>query len=169
MLDGRGTAIVTSGMLAAVMLAFRCPEWLHADSWRVALVHHFFHANVFHLAVNCLSLWLMLRVPSVRIGWRDILAAYACATASWFFATRDVIGASNFIFALAGLRTPSFRSGWWRRSSVRTFLAVTVFMAVFPQVSALTHIVSFGLGCVFSAVFRTFNRISHDLARISSH
>lgn len=169
MLDGRDTAIVISGMLAAIMLVFRCPEWLHADSWHVALVHHLFHANVFHLAVNCLSLWLMLRVPSVRIGWRDILAAYVCATASWFLATRDVVGASNFIFALAGLRTPSFRSEWWRRSSVRTFLIVTVLMAAFPQVSAVTHIVSFTLGCLVSAVSRTINMTSHDLDRISAH
>lgn len=169
MLNGRSAAIATSGILTAVMLVFRCPEWLHADSWHVAFVHHFFHANLFHLAANCLSLWLMLRLPSARLDIRQIVTAYICASVSWYFATRDVVGASNFIFAFAGLRTPSFRSKWWRLQSVRTFLVVTVLMAVFPQVSAVTHVISFGLGCMCSAVTRTLKETDHDLVRISSH
>lgn len=167
MLNGKDTAIVMSGMLLAVMIAFQCPEWLHAGSWHVAVLHHLFHANVFHLAVNCLSLWLLFRKTVLRPS--VLVTAYLCASASWFASSVDVVGASNFIYAFVGLRTPSFRSGWWKLPSVRMFLAITLLMAVFPQVSAVTHVVSFMLGCLCSAVSRIIKRISDDLDRISSH
>lgn len=154
-------------MLTVFLLLFRCPEWLHSHWWGISLIHHFFHANIFHLAVNCLSLWLMFRNPASVLRWRTVVMAYALATVSWFVSSADVVGASNFIFALIGLRTPSFRHAWWKQPSVRLFLAVTVAMAFIPQISALTHIVSFSLGCAVASVSRLINRTSNDLRRAS--
>lgn len=165
MRTGRDFVIVTAGVLFVIMMLFGCPTWLHVDAWYVAFAHHFFHVNVFHLALNCFSLWTLRN----RVTLPHCVVAYLLATASWFFSSVDVAGASNFIFALIGLRTPSFRSVWWRQCSVGIFLVTMVLMAAFPQVSAVTHIVSFVLGCVGAAVSRLFSRITDDIRRASYH
>lgn len=165
MRTGRDFVIVAAGALLVILLLFGCPTWLHRDMWYVAFAHHFFHANVFHLAVNCFSLWTLRN----RVNLPQVVAAYLLATASWFFSSADAVGASNFIFALIGLRTPSFRSIWWRQTSVLVFLVTMVLMAAFPQVSALTHIVSFALGCAGAALSRVFSRITDDIRRASYH
>ena len=165
MRTGSDFVIVTAGALLAILLLFGCPLWLHSDVWYVAFAHHFFHVNVFHLAVNCLSLWTLRN----RVTLPQCVAAYLFATASWFFSSADVAGASNFIFALIGLRTPSFRSIWWRQSSVLVFLVTMALMAAFPQVSAVTHMVSFVFGCIGAAFSRLFIRIADDVRRASYH
>lgn len=169
MRTGRDKAIIIIGILTVFMLLFRCPEWLHHDWWGISLAHHFFHANIFHLAVNCMSLWLMFRNPSIVLKWKTIAAAYVLATMSWFASSADVVGASNFIFALIGLRTPSFSHFWWKQPSVRFFLIATIAMAILPQVSAITHIVSFCLGCALASALRLINRISNDVRRVSNN
>lgn len=169
MRTGRDKAITIAGILTVFMLLFQCPEWLHSDVWYIAAVHHFYHANIFHLAVNCLSLWLMFRNPSSVLRWSTVAAAYVLASLSWFASSADVIGASNFIFAIVGLRTPAFSHSWWRQPSVLFFLIVTVAMAVLPQVAAITHIVSFSSGCLVASVSRFIKRISHDLHRVSNN
>ena len=169
MRTGRDKVIIIIGILTVSMLLFRCPEWLHSDRWYLAVAHHFFHANIFHLAANCLSLWLMFRNPSSVLSWSRVVTAFVLASLSWFASSADVIGASNFIFALAGLRTPSFSHAWWRQPSVRFFLIVTTAMAVLPQVSAITHISSFVLGCAVASASRFINTTSHDLYRVSDN
>lgn len=165
MRTGRDYIILTAGVLLVILLLSGCPAWLHRDAWYVAFAHHFFHVNVFHLAVNCFSLWTLRN----RISLPQVVAAYLLATASWFLSSADVVGASNFIFALIGLRTPSFRSVWWKQTSVLVFLVTTVLMAALPQVSAVTHIVSFALGCVGAALSRVFSSIADDVRRASYH
>lgn len=167
MRTGRDKAIIIIGILTVFLLLFHTPQWLHSHWWGIALVHHYFHANIFHLAVNCLSLWLMFRNSSSVLRWSTIATAYVLATISWFASSADVIGASNFIFALVGLRTPAFSHSWWKQPSVRFFLIVTVAMAAFPQVSAVTHLVSFSLGCLAASASRLIQRTSHDLNRVS--
>lgn len=165
MRTGSDVAIVTIGLFVAVMLLSGCPQWLHADHWCICLVYHFFHANIFHLAVNGLSLWLMLR--NRPIASVQLLSAFVIGSLSWFFATADVVGASNIIFALIGLRTPSFRSAWWRQPSVIIFFVITILMSCLPQVSAVTHLVSFVLGCAGAFVSRILNGIGNDIRRAS--
>ena len=168
MRTGRDISIIAIGILLATMLLFGCPQWLHSDAWHVAFLHHFFHVNIFHLAVNSLSLWMMWRrAPS--IDWHLVFTAFILASLSWFASSADVAGASNFIFAALGLRTPELTSRWWRQASVITFLAVTILMAALPQVSAVTHIVSFVSGCICAAVFRTLKQIGDDVRRAAYH
>lgn len=147
-----------------MQMLFGCPVFLHSDCGYIALVHHFFHANIFHLAVNCLSLWTLFR-PGRRYGISQIVFAYLIGSASWFFTSADVVGFSNVLFALIGLRTPSLKDAWWRRSSVVVFLAVTALMAFLPQVSVVTHIVSFVFGCIVAGILRVIQRIRNDFRR----
>ena len=148
------------------MLLFGCPAFLHYDDAYISLTHHFFHANIFHLAVNCFSVWNLFR-KGVRYSAVPLVIAFVIASASWFCTTADAVGFSNIIFAIVGLRTPSLKSDWWRHPSVITFLAINMIMLILPQVSAVTHLVSFTLGCLVAGLTRIINTISSDYRRAS--
>lgn len=163
-MEGTDIKIIIIGTLAAAQIIFGCPAFLHDDSACISLVHHFFHANIFHLAVNCLSIWTLFR-RGVRYDIWPLAAAYIIGTASWFCTSVDVVGFSNIIFALIGLRTPSIKSAWWKQSSVIAFLAITALMALLPQVSAVTHIVSFIFGCLASGAYRIICSLNRDYSR----
>ena len=147
-----------------IMLLFGCPVFLHHDDAYISLVHHFFHANIFHLAVNCFSVWLLFR-KGVRYSVSPIVFAYLIGSLSWFCTSADAVGFSNIIFALLGQRTPSFKHTWWRQPQVIIFIVVTALMALLPQVSTITHIVSFILGALVSGARRIVYRINRDYSR----
>ena len=165
-MEGSNIRIVLIGILTTTMLLFGCPAWLHQDHAYISLAHHFFHANIFHLAVNSFSIWNLFR-QGVRYNLTPLVIAYVIATASWFCTSADAIGFSNIIFALVGLRTPSFKSSWWKGSTVITFLTINALMLLLPQVSAITHLISFALGCMAAGAQRIINNISRDYRRAS--
>ena len=163
-MKGSNIRIVIVGILIFMQMLFGCPTFLHYDSGYISLVHHFFHANIFHLAVNCLSVWSLFR-KGCTYNWAPLVWAYIIASASWFCTSKDVVGFSNILFALIGLRTPALQNSWWKQPSVILFLAITAFMALLPQVSAITHIASFILGCIVAGAIRIVNSISSDFRR----
>lgn len=156
----RGIRIIIIGVLYIIFMLWGCPAWLHHNEWYVAFLHHFFHANLFHLAVNCYSLWHLYRA---RHGVSKMPIAYLCATASWFFASADPVGASNFIFAFIGLCSPPLNHMWWRKRPTIIFLILNIAMLLLPQVSAITHIVSFALGCICACIGRRIKSLSRDI------
>jgi membrane associated rhomboid family serine protease len=161
---GERIRLVIVGLLGIVMLAWGCPEFLHGDQWYISLAHHFFHVNVLHIAINCISIWALFRKGYVYQP-ASIIVPFLCATASWFVSPVDPAGASNFIYAVIGCRTPPLKSRWWRSQPVVIFLIVTCVMLLFPQVSAVTHIVSFVLGVMCAHIFRYTNRKKHGKGR----
>ena len=165
-MEGSNLKIVLIGILVTMMLLFGCPTFLHYDDAYISLVHHFYHANIFHLAVNCLSLWALFR-KGVRYSVMHLTIAYIIGTLSWFCTSADAVGFSNIIFAIVGMRTPSLKSDWWRRSNTIYFLLINLVMLILPQVSAITHIVSFSLGCFVAGAIRIFNRLNRDYRRAS--
>lgn len=163
-MEGSNLRIVIVGILLTMQLLFGCPTFLHYDSGYISLVHHFFHANIFHLAVNCLSVWSLFR-KGYTYSLTLLIWAYIIASISWFCTSADVVGFSNIIFALIGIRTPSLKSRYWRDPAVIAFFAITILMALLPQVSAVTHVVSFVLGCMVAGAIRIVNSISSDFRR----
>lgn len=149
-------------LLAAVHFILGLPE---AEGFALGAVHHFFHGNMLHLAVNCLSVWFVFRRWSVR----EMVAAYVIATAAFFCSPAASIGFSNIIFATIGLRTPPFSSSWWRHPNTMTFFAVTLVMFLLPNVSALTHVVSLGLGVVVAMAGRTIRQTVNDSRRYTEN
>lgn len=163
-MEGQNFKIVTIGILVTAFLLFGCPEFLHRDEAYISLLHHFFHANIFHLAVNCLSIWTLFR-KGARYRVLPVILAFVIATASWFFTSSDVAGVSNWIFALIGLRTPSLGHSWWRHTNTITFLVITALMSLLPNVSATTHIISFVFGCITAGVIRLTDSVCRDYSR----
>lgn len=165
-MEGNNVRIILTGILVTATLLFGCPEYLHQRDIWVALTYHFFHANLFHLATNVLAIWMVFR-RGVRYRKTPLLLAYACAVVSWCLTSHPVVGISNIMFAYLGLKTPSFRDPWWRQSTAITFIAVTVGMAFLPNVSAVTHLGAFALGCLSAFIIRILKKIHSDYSRAS--
>ena len=159
---GENIRIVAIGILVTAMLLWGCPMWLHRDAWYISLAHHFFHVNLFHLAVNCFSMWTLFRKGMRYSAWA-LAVPFFCATLSWFASPLDPVGASNFLFAVIGCRTPRLRSRWWRQSSTIVFFLGMLVMAFVPGISFITHLVSFILGCLFAILFRYIAKVNRDV------
>lgn len=142
--------------------AFGNPDWLFSVSLLEQMAyHHFFHGNIFHFAANLLAGYYVFRRWKV---WH-LFFAYIIASLSFLCSPIPAIGFSNIIYAMIGLKSPHFKHAWWKHPGTIVFLVVTLIMAVIPNVSSVTHIVSFSSGVVLSAISRWVQQIKNDSAR----
>lgn len=157
--------IVLILIFIATQVAFGAPSFLLRPEhyWLRAFAYSFFHANWWHLSLNSIAAWSIF-VPS-RKWLKMLLAAYLIAVLVYPLSFRPVIGFSNVLYAVIGLRTPPLSSKWWRQYPVLLFFAVTLAMAFIPCFSATTHIAAFLLGTIGAASKRTFNKITGDFRR----
>lgn len=152
-------------LIAILVIVFALtgrPEFFDASIpyWTRAFTYHFLHANIFHLAVNCLSLWFIYQ-KTTKENVRNFLTAFAIATLMYCTAFKPVIGISNVLFASIGLRTPAFNHPWWRKTEVLVFFAVTFLMLLVPQFSAFTHITSLACGILVAEGKRGVKEMLH--------
>ena len=145
-------------ILVALYTILGIPDWVRDGSYLLrASTYSFFHASVWHLAVNSLAIWGIFRKDNLCKACRDLAISYIIAIIVFPFSVRPVIGFSNILYAVIGLRTPPLTSKWWRSSQVIVFLIVTVALVFIPRFSATTHIAAFllGIGCAY---VRRFNQ-----------
>lgn len=155
-------------VLSIVFIFLERPEYLYGKSFLTSVTYHFFHANIFHLAANCLSVWYLFKKTITRNAKTmiaEILIAYIIATFSYMVAFRPIIGVSNMLFAIIGMRTPAWSSSWWRAKETKLFFGITLFMLLFPQVSAITHITAFIIGVIVSMTKRKIKSLENDYRR----
>lgn len=118
------------------------------------LEYHFYHANIFHLAVNCIAVYSIFNPKWGTHNGRDLLAAFIIASAVYPLTFHPVIGFSNILYATIGMRTPPLNSKWWRTPQTLTFLIVTILMVFIPQFSATTHIFAMTAGVLLAHLRR---------------
>lgn len=140
------------------------PGCLLTMAFPAHVAHHFFHANVFHFAVNALAAWSVLD-PRARTEIWMLPVAFAIGSFSYCFAIKPVVGFSNILFALAGMRTPSFKSAWWKSSNAVVFFASMLVMVFLPMFSATTHLVSYIFGVGVGAAIRFYKGLDYDTRR----
>ena len=153
-------------ILVLLQAVFGIPGFM-ADGpyWERALLYSFFHANWWHISVNCLAIWTIYNPKRTFNPWMDLVVPFLIAILVYPLSFRPVIGFSNVLYATLGLRTPSLKSKWWRQPSVIIFLVVTVALVFVPRFSATTHIAAFILGMIGSSVKRFHNEITRDIRR----
>lgn len=155
-------------LLLAGMYFVPKPECLFTMSFPAHLVHHFFHANVFHFTANAVAVWVALDERSSPPKW-FMPVAFSIGTIAYCFATTPVIGFSNTIFAAAGLRTPSFGSRWWRSSNTIVFFVTMIAMFFFPMFSATTHLAAYIFGVGLAAIIRFVKGLDYDTRRAAGN
>ena len=155
-------------LMIAVYAIFGIPTWLEMGESPYlarALAYSFFHASLWHLAVNSLATWTLYRNASFCKACKELLVAFLIAVAVYPLSFRPVIGFSNVLYATIGMRTPPLSSPWWRKSPVIVFLAVTVAMFFIPRFSATTHVAAFALGIGYAYLRRFHKSIMNDAGR----
>lgn len=150
-------------LLTAVYIALGIPDFMtDGPYWTRAVLYSLFHANGWHLAVNAIAIWSIF-APSRNN--KILLVAFLIAIAVYPLSWRPVIGFSNVLYAMLGLRTPPLRNPWWKHPSVLAFLAITVAMVFIPRFSATTHIAAFVLGMGGAALGRWWHNLTQDARR----
>lgn len=163
---GKIVAVAFVVALALVYALVPVPGWMDEGlSLRCALTHHFWHANVFHLAANGFA--LLVFAWAFPKWYRLLPAAFVAASFSTIFATQPVIGLSNIIFAMSGLCAPKVK-GYWKLHTTWIFIGVMIGMLLIPRFSAMTHIASFIAGFVFGGIGEAIRRTANDCRRAGS-
>lgn len=140
------------------------PECLYTGEWPAMLVHPFFHANVAHLALNCLAVWTVFD-PRTRPEWWYLPVGFAIAAGAYELTDYMMVGFSSVLFAVAGLRTPSFRSRWWRTWNCWVYIGTMLLMFLAPMFAASAHLICFSIGVAVSACVRFKRRLDYDTRR----
>ena len=151
-------------LVLAVCYFLPKPDCLFYPEWPGHLLHHFYHANVFHFAVNALAVWTVFD-PRTRPEKWLLPVAFVIASVSYCVAVKPTIGFSNVLFAVAGLRSPSFKSAWWRSRNALVFIGMMLLMFFLPMFSATTHLVSFTIGVGIAALVRLNKSLDDDTRR----
>lgn len=160
--------MVRTALIVAIVGAYffiGVPEYLSSGGVEAALSYPLFHGNVWHLSVNIIAVW---SIYSPRYGCkpcRDLLIPYIISCLVYPLSSRPLLGISNIIYSVLGIRTPILSSRWWRQPPVIVFLAVTVLMLAIPQFAGFTHIVSFLAGVLLASVRRFWLKLTRDARR----
>lgn len=107
----------------------------HDQPWQHALLFHFSHANVFHLAGN---LWFLVWFHP---RWSTLAVSYVVATLaallpiSWVAA--PTVGLSALLFAAVARSYVTWHSSVWK------LLAVNMAVGLLPMINGRMHVASF--------------------------
>lgn len=153
-------------VIAALAGFFVCPipDCLYTGEYPALLVHPFYHANIFHLLLNCLAVWTVFD-PRTRPEWWYLPIGYIIASASYLVVDDILVGFSTVLFAMAGLRTPSFRSPWWRSWNAWAYIGTMILMFFLPWFAASAHLVCFGAGVAVASLVRFKRKLDYDTRR----
>lgn len=165
--------IVIIGLLYICFMLAGCPEWLASGSEPLlvrGLTYSFFHANVFHLAVNCLAVWCMWNPKWDRSNIRELILALLVAFVVYPVGPRPCIGFSNVLFAACGLRIRNFLASWsWRKADILLFYAMMIAMCFFRQFAGLSHLAAYLLGAALAQLIYAISPIIRDARRLTAH
>lgn len=152
-------------LLVALQAIVGLPDYLSgAEHYLLrAATYSFFHGNWWHLAVNLIATWSIF-VPSRKCS-KMLLVAYFIAVLVYPLSFRPVIGFSNVLYAVLGLRSPALSSSWWKQPAVIAFLVITVALLFMPMFSATTHIAAFVLGIACAGARRQYIKLTRDARR----
>lgn len=156
--------IILIVLMVVLQAVFGIPAYMTDGPYLLrAATYSFFHAGWLHLAVNCLAIWSVFSPR--RKGCkpcRDLLLSYLVAVLVYPLSFRPVIGFSNMLYCIMGLRCPPFSHPWWKTANAVTFIVVTLAMAVTPRLAATTHIAAFLCGMFLSYILRSIQNITKD-------
>lgn len=159
--------IIIIGILYIFFMLFGCPVWLAGTDVPYivrALTYSFFHANILHLAINCLSVWLIWSGKNTKCDIRNFFTAFVIAVLVYPLGFRPCVGISNLLFAAGGLRV---RPQWLKTPKGVLFLVLMFAMCFLPQFAGTNHVAAFALGMTASGIARCIEPIMKDVRRFS--
>lgn len=124
----------------------------HGSSVWGILGFHFFHANIFHLLLNIVSLWIFHpRWTTVAVGYAvaSLAAAVLVVMDVDMLLSRPTIGLSAMLFACFSRKYVSWHLPVWK------VLVANIILAFLPMFSWAIHLMAFFGGyAVWYAIYR---------------
>lgn len=128
------------------------------SAWWNAFTYIFFHANIFHLVVNILSLYGILRrwrICAIHFG-----IALVCAVIAAFLTAHEAytLGCSGFILAISGIISS------WHPKAKNIFISLGFLLAfcLIPNINGMLHIVAWVGGFVMGRIRVMYLRYQYD-------
>lgn len=122
------------------------------SEWYAHITYQHFHANLFHALCN---IWAMLSIVFIaRSSVTSLIVAFVISCLYPFAGEQPIIGASGFVYALAGLY--ALRLPRWRQiARYNAFFLLTIPLGMlFSFVGVGIHLYCYVLGAVCSLLNR---------------
>ena len=150
--------IIAFGIVCAVMLMLGINAMLvgiyDGCRWHQHLIYQFFHANIFHLAVNLYVMWLC--VTRFKLSQRQMLMCFIISALTPATLPMPTIGASGIVYAMLGIIN----------TMVAKKLRFAMWIAVYIAISALfncnwsIHLYCYALGFMFNSITLLWTRLT---------
>ena len=168
--SGKIVSISIIAILWIVYFSAGRPMFMNSDlPWLLrASLHHFFHANIFHISVNTLSIWFLYRRQNKKCII-ELLCSWAIATLAFVASSEEkpTIGFSDMLYAVCGFRFLNAFPNWKKDHHAWVFLAMLSLFCLMPGTSSGTHILSFALSATASLATRKIKETQDDFRRAS--
>lgn len=142
--------IVSIIVLIVVFCFVRTPQGI--------LGNQFIHANIFHLACNCIALWAVLG-RGIATDIVTLMLAWCLGFIGFCLSPAPVVGVSGIVFASIGLQAERFLKSM---RNVATIAICLLMGLIVPDISVVAHLVPFVLGIAFWL----FGKISDDYGEV---
>lgn len=113
------------------------------------LAYSFFHANIFHAAIN---VWCLLSIVFIyNISWRYLLTAYCIAVSfpDVFLVATPTVGLSGICFALLGRIAFLAERKWYYQKWMAAILCIGFLL---PGTAASLHLYCYVVGLLIAAI-----------------
>ena len=114
-------------------------------SYMGCLLYSFFHANIFHLAVNLVALWRF--IPRIHTACVAYVCAVVTAALPFTAISEDTYGLSAFLFAAYARRYVA-----WKQS-VGLLIGIQLALALLPHINWKAHLCAFLMSYSYWRVF----------------
>lgn len=149
--------IIAFGIVCAVMLMLGIDAMLvgiyDGCRWYQHLTYQFFHANIFHLAINLYVMWLC--VTRFKLSQRQMLMCFIISALTPATLSMPTIGASGIVYAMLGIIN----------TMVAKKLRYAMWIAVYIAISALfncnwsIHLCCYALGFMSNSITLLWTRL----------
>ena len=150
--------IIAFGIVCAVMLMLGIDAMLvgiyDGCRWHQHLTYQFFHANIFHLAVNLYVMWLC--VTRFKLSQRQMLMCFIISAMVPATLPMPTIGASGIVYAMLGIIN----------TMVAKKLRFAMWIAVYIAISTLfncnwsIHLCCYALGFMSNSITLLWTRLT---------
>ena len=134
-----------------------------------AFTYPLIHGNIFHLAVNTITLFMFIRATAdIKTFVNFIVGGYLASVLAYILCGNPlIVGASGFVFGIIGIYTVfSYRGMYFRlltSSFIWIVLAYIVVGFIIPGLAGWLHLYAFGIGIVYGSVALRVNRFIRKL------
>lgn len=161
----KAKAIITIAALAVIYILFIRQDVAALGYTRSNVAAHFyymfFHANIFHLAGNCLGAYYLVR------DVRSLIVAYIISVALSFivYAPFPTIGFSAPLYVLAGIYGRLFQRNPLKEPFLLVMYVLLIAGLFIPNLNGLLHVAALACGVLIAIISRFIKQIQYDYRR----